>query len=591
MEELNQYIKEAFEHKNRGSLKEAINYFYKALTVDNDSVEIMKELSLLYSQLNQNERAISFCEQILTKRPEDYEIRFFMCKLYEKLSDYEKAQENLMILIDNNENVVEATEELFLVLKKLNNPKKIIEIYKSNEAVLNSSIIYYFVAWANSELNNNTEAEYYYKRSFEIDPYNTESGSKVANLLFNKGEYAETEKILIKLLEYSENDKIYYLLGELSYLKNVFDDAIKYYILAIKLNENNSEYYYKLGSAYMEKGFFIQAEENYSKAIILDPDNILYNYTLAYLYIVDKKYSLARKTVDFILTLDSFNIQALSLKLNILLQCDDFSEVGTLAEKIIKSEEKTEQAYYVLALYYSKMQVWNNAIENIKNAIKYNETSCEYKQELSSYYFEINDIEDAKVLCEEILKINNKYIDAYILLSKIYFRLNDYEKVHENINKAMSLDMNIPEIYYIKGQLFEKTGNKEKAIENYKTALSMSPKNIVYYKSTAHCYYDMNDYKSAYDYYKEASTIEMIDGECHYFMAKCADNNGEKELAISNYSMARRLSPLNVQYLEDYAKALSLQNKKKQAISIVKNSMKLFSDEDKQKLKKLINKL
>ena len=341
----------------------------------------------------------------------------------------------------------------------------------------------------------------------------------------------------------------------------------------------------------MQKGFLEQAEEEYCRAITLDSDNILYNYTLAYLYLVNKKYSLANKITDFILTLDSSNMQALALKLNVLIHSDKLSELGSIAEKIIQSKEKTEQSYYVLALYYANMQVWNKAVENIKKAIALNPKSCDYKYESALYYFAIKNIDEAKNTCEEIIKLNNKYIDAYILLSKIYLETEDYENANDNINKALDLDMNIAEIYYIKGILSEKINKKEKAIENYKIAISMSPNNIGYYKSVAHCYYDLKDYIRANDYYKKVSEIDITDGECHYYMAKCAEEKGNYDKAISHYSMARRLSPYNIQYLEDYVKILCLEKKKKQAISIIKNSIKIYDAQEKTKLKGLLNKI
>ena len=49
-DDLTQYIKQAFKYKSEGSYKEAIDYFYKALAIDNDSCEVMSELAYLYSK-------------------------------------------------------------------------------------------------------------------------------------------------------------------------------------------------------------------------------------------------------------------------------------------------------------------------------------------------------------------------------------------------------------------------------------------------------------------------------------------------------------------------------------------------------------
>lgn len=591
MDELTQYIKTAFKYENDGRFKEAIDYFYKALTIDNDSLEIMKELANLYSKLNQNERAISFCEQILAKRPDDYQTRFFMSKLYKKISNYDKASDHLIYLLNDEENIIQTVEELYSVLSKTSNADKILEIYQQYENIIVSGVVYYYVGMAYLIKDDKSKAEEFFRKSFEMDKNNTESGSRVAEVLFNNGNYEEAEKMLNELLEYSENDRIFYLLAELNYRRADYNKAINYYLLAIKLNDGKSEYYYKLGSAYTEKGFFSQAEENYCRAICLDSDNILYNYTLAYLYFINKKYVLAEKITDFILTIDAENENAIILKLNIKLCQDDLSGIGIIAEKIINMENKTEQAYYVLALYYSKISLWHKAIDNITQAILLNETSCDYNYELALYYYEIDEYKKSLEVCQKLINLNPKYINAYVLLAKIYFVTGDYILSGENLDKAFDLDMNIPELYYIKGNLALRNDNSYEAIENYKIAISMSPKSIDYYDAIAHCYYEMNDYETAYAYFKEAAELDIATGEYRYYMAKCAENNGDYNTAISNYSIASRLSPLNIQYLEDYAKVLTVKDKKKQAISMIKNSMKFVAPEEKNRLKQLINKL
>ena len=48
MNDLKEYLKSAFEYKNNAEYKKSIDYFYKALAIDNESSEIMAELAFLY---------------------------------------------------------------------------------------------------------------------------------------------------------------------------------------------------------------------------------------------------------------------------------------------------------------------------------------------------------------------------------------------------------------------------------------------------------------------------------------------------------------------------------------------------------------
>lgn len=588
MENLTENIKKAFEFKNEGLYKEAIDCFYKAFTIDNDSVEIMSELAHLYSKLNQLDRAIDFCEQILAKVPDDFETRFFISKLYRKYSDYNKAEQNLIILFNKEQEIIKTTEELFLILDRNNKPEKIIELYNLKENVLKSSVIYCYVGNAYLKIKNEVKAEEYFKKAFETDKSNAEAGSRVAEILYKDGLYEETETLLNNLLKYSENDRVYYILAEICYVKSDYDQAINYYVLALKLNDKDALYYYKLGGLFVQKGFFKEAEECLNKAVYIEPDNLLYNYTLAYFYFISEKYSVAKHIIDDILARDKNYKEALTLKLQILLKENNLAQAGTIVESLSKVEQKDEGIYYSFALYYASLNMWNKAANNIKQAILLNENSCDYNYELAGYYFKQKMFDKTKNVCEKIISINNKYINAYILISKAFLALNDYENADINIEKALKLDMNIPEIYYLKGIILEKNNEKISAIENYKTAVLMNPCQVEYYDAVACGYYSINDYESAYNYYKEASELDVVNPKYRYYIAKCCEKIGRTEEAIVNYSVARRLSPFTIEYVEDYAKILFQNKKRKQAISLLKTAMKNFSSEEKQRLKKLM---
>lgn len=591
MEKLTENIKKAFEYKSEGLYKEAIDYFYKAFTVDNDSIEIMNELAHLYSKLNRIDRAIDFCEQILAKVPNDYETRFYMSKLYEKCRNYEKAEQNLMSLFNMQQDIIRTTESLFIILEKMDNPNKIIELYEAHKKELESSIIFCEVGWAYLSLNDKENAQNYFKKAYELDNTNIEAGSRVAEIMVDNKEYDEAEILLNNLLKYSENDRVYYLLAEISDIKGNIDDAINYYILALKLNDKNPQYYYKLGGLYVFKGFHSKAEECYGQAINICPENVLYQYTLAYLFFINNKFELAKRVISDILELDENYTDALVLKLQILLHDNDVAQAGNIVEKLDKCEFKTEQIYYALALYYAELRLWNKSIDNIKQAIIHNENSCAYKYELALYYFEIQEYNKVREICENIISINEKYVNAYVLNAKVYFALENYDKANQYIGMSLKLDLNLPEIYYLKGMLAVKNNDKQLAIENYKTAVSMSPNNVLYYAAVANGYYSILQYEDAYYYYKESSEMDSSNGEYRYFMAKCCEKMGKMDAAITNYSVAKRLAPLNIQYLEDYAIALASNNKKKQAVEVLKLSMKSYSTEEKDRIKNLISKI
>lgn len=591
MRDLTEYIKKAFEYKQDGCYKEAIDYFYKALAIDNNSTEIMGELACLYSKLHQYDRAVSFYEQVLSRNPDDYQTRFDFALMYKKKRDYLKAEEQFVILFGLQFNQVQVAEELFYVLLKQNKFDKIIEFYNIRANFIKSSLVCYYVGQAYLETDRKNIADEFFKQSFEIDENNIESGCYIAKMLYENAMYSQTEELLKKLLSHSENDVIYFLLAEIDYIKSNYDSAIKNYSLAIRLNDKNSEYFYKLGVVYALKGFLVEAEENYAKAITLEHDNLLYNYTLSYLYFMNKKKDHAKRIVDYVLSLNENYLPALSLSLLISIDKNDITMAKKIVEKINAQKDRDEFSHYAVSVYYSHLNLWSNAINSAEKAVLYNPKSCEYNYELAKCYYNLKDYKKTVEICENIISINNKYINSYIMLSKVLYEQGKFEESLKNIEIVQKLDMNMPEVYYIKGSILKDKKIYQDAIDCYRTAITMAPDNVQYYAAVAEVYYIIKNYEQACEFYKEAADIDVSNSEYRFKIAKCSEELENYDNAISNYSFAKRISPQNIEYLIAYADVLLKIKNKQKAVKLVKSSMKFFSKSEKEILKEYLNKI
>lgn len=589
MDSLTSYIKKAFEYKDCGDYKSAIDYFYKALAIENNSSEILKELASLYATLCQYDRAISLYEQINIKCPENYAAKFEFAILQKKLKNISKAKELLLQLFENKYELNSVAEELFAILLDEKQYEKIISLFMVSKEKIESALSLYFIGVAYSNLDFPQKAEEYFNKSFSLSENNVDAGYNIAKILFEKSLFQDAEALLNKLLQYSEDDRLFYLLAEISYSSKNYDQAINYYSYAIKLNPQEAEYYYKLGVIYSLKGFVSEAEQCFCKSTTIDGENIVYNYTLAYLYYTTNKISLSEKLVDYILTLDNQNISALSLKCLILLKNNEVVLAKKIVEKISELNSNDDFSYYAQSVYYSKLNLWDKAIKLLEKAIEKNSFSIEYKFELAMNFFVTHQYEKSMKICDEILLSNDKYINAYILMAKLYVELNDYKKAIENIDKASKLDINSPEIYMLKGIINYKLNDYKKALENYKIAVSITPDDDVVYFWIAKCYYCLENYNDAYSYFKEASDINILNPEYRYYMFKCSINKKDTENVISNFLVLKRLEPKNIEHAKEYASYMYLNGNKKIAVNTLKNLARtISSSEIKEDIKKII---
>lgn len=586
--ELTEYLKIAFEHKNNGEYKKAIDYFYKALTIDSESTEIMLELAFLYTELYQPERAISLYEQIITRCSDNDYAKYMLAELLKKQNSLPKAKKVFIELYNKGYEPNKTTEQLFEILISEEDYDEIINLYNQNSNKITSSLTLYYVAYSYAKLKKETLAEEYYEKSLKYDSKNISAGLEIVSKLFHNQKFDETEQLIFKMLKYQENDYLYYILAEIYYQKEDTDSAIKYYSYAIKTNPNISEYYYKIAILFSTKGFYKEAEEAFNTAIEIEPDNILYNYSLAYMYYTNRDYDKAEKIIDYILELAPKNIQATSLKIIIYSIKEQSAKASELVENFIPAENNDDFAYYALAIYYESISQYKNAIENINKAIEINNESIEYKYLSAKYNFIIKNSKEAECICKQILEKNNKYIQAYILLTQVYIQENKNKEAINNINKILELDKNIYEAYYMLANINYTANNLEIALENYKIAISINPNEEKIYLNIAECYYKLGNYKEAYIYYKEAADFDVTNAYYRYSMAKCAIEENEDENAISNFIMMKRLAPYNIEYTRTYTDYLYKQGKKKEAIKILNSLSKRLNRNDKVIIKNLI---
>ncbi|MCD7779654.1 MAG: hypothetical protein LUH05_03155 [Candidatus Gastranaerophilales bacterium] len=585
---LTEYLKTAFEYKNNGDYKKSIDYFYKALAVDNESFEIMSELALLYTKLCRYDRAVSFYEQILQKEPENDFVKFEFAKLLLTINEENKAENILSSLFDKGFELDKTAKELFSIYFNQQNYEKIITCYnKYSNSIKNSEALYY-TACAYSKTGKEEIAENFYEKSYQNDEKNILAGVKVADCLFKNNHTEEAECIALKLLKYGENAEIFYLLAETAYFKSDIDSAMKYYSYAIKINPQNSLYFFKLAIVFSLKGFFKEAEECFAKAIDIEPSNQTYNYALAYLYYMNKEKELSEKQTDYVLSLNPGNPQALSLKMLILIEKQEMIGAGKILDILSTANVENDFSYYVQAVYYSKLNLWKNAIEAINKAININDHSLEYKYQLAESYYMLENYDKAEAICDEITTINSKYIQAYILNSKIKLQIGKYDLSEIYVNKTLELDKNINEAYSVLGDISFLKQNYEDAIKNYKIAVSIKPNEEEYYAKIANCCYLAGSYKDAYFYYKEASNFDITNASYRYYMAKCSEFLGDTENAASNFSVMKRLAPKNIEFISEYTNFLYNNKKKKTAISIIKIMIKNAQPSEKAQLELLL---
>lgn len=580
---ITQYVKRAFEYKAAGNFKQAIEHLYKALEIEPESSEILAEIAGLYFELSNTDKAIRYYEQALLYDTENISIKFKLAMVYKHVNLITKALPLLRAVCEKDLNFAYIAE--FLNLLYLESDFEGVIHFYQNPIVANASNakIHYYAGASYLALGDSIRARELYQKSLQYNKNDYDIVYSCANLLFEEGKYREAAKTILSSPVAKTNHKTFYLLGEICIAENNINEAINNYSKACKLNPRNPLYYYSLATAYSINGFLKEAEDNYYNAVKLSPNNLFYAYTLALVYYQSKQIAKAKEKIKNILYINPNNINALVLKARIATDENDVVTAEHILKSVLKMDPENDYALYIRAQVFQKLGWWEKAIESINLAMKYNPDSMEYISEAVSYNIEAKNYNEAEKLCLELIKREENFIFAYIKLTEIYVKQRRYSEALENIEITLKYDINTASAYIMKAKIYLANKLYEQAIEFAKQAITLAPDNNEYYTFIADIYYKNHKYKDAQKYYREAAQFDVTSAYLKYQSAKCAHKLDELNEAISEYSMARRLNPSNINIAFDYCDCLCDKGEYKNALNILKQAVNFADNAEKQR--------
>ena len=90
-----------------------------------------------------------------------------------------------------------------------------------------------------------------------------------------KRDFKNLETKIAKIKDRKERVEKLIELGKFYFLNEKYDEAIRKFKEAVKIDKNNTEIYYNLGIVYESKNLPDEASQMYTKALELNPDHQL----------------------------------------------------------------------------------------------------------------------------------------------------------------------------------------------------------------------------------------------------------------------------------------------------------------------------
>ncbi|MGD9093395.1 MAG: tetratricopeptide repeat protein, partial [Anaerolineales bacterium] len=198
--------------------------------------------------------------------------------------------------------------------------------------------------------------------------------------------------------------------GQTGEREGTLEDAIQYYLEAIKLDPVNDTYHAALAEAYTQLPMpnWNEAERAYLRAIELSVDNDNYYFKLAEVYAAQGKYEQAIESLE----------TAIELKGDKAIYYDRLSAVlfksGLLDEALIAGEA----------------------------AIDLEPENLDYRFHLAEIYRQIESWDQAKTYYDQIIEVDPEYGDAHCGLAIVQYQTGDGEGATAKLAGCMALSDN-----------------------------------------------------------------------------------------------------------------------------------------------------
>ncbi len=504
--EVLEYITKSFDLKRQGFYKPAIEMLYKALTIENNNIEILSQLAELYYLLENNQRAINYIEKTLELNPLHIDCLKLMKKIYMNDGNYIEAQKAAVKIF----NINQTKENLAIrleILNKINDFETVKEIENKKFEFEFDEEIYYQFAVAHYQNKDYEKAIEYLEKASDLKKDDKRSDILLAEVYYLNNNFEKSKELFLKYKDETENPVIMNYLGLFKLDEGKNEEAINYLQKANKLEPQNPQYAYNLGNAYYLNGWLEESVKYMNIAICLAPENCEYRYTQAYSYFINSEYEKSLSELNNILKINPNYDSAIILKALISSKTGDPVSAKVTLDKIVKNNPQNLFAMRALSQICVDLSQIEQACKLMEKVVN-EEPMLVNQTEYANLLIENKSYGEAQEVIEKIVEDNPSYVEGYILQAKNYIKIKDFEGAFDSAQKIIELDSNNAQGYFYNALALFEQGDVNFAIESMKKAISLDVNNAMYYVQMSEFYQKLGRNEDALAYISEAANID-----------------------------------------------------------------------------------
>ncbi len=218
---------------------------------------------------------------------------------------------------------------------------------------------------------------------------------------------------------------------------------------------------------------FDEAEKDTLILLSKNKDNIDVENVLAIVYAAKKNYLEAINLLKKILNKNPRFSDALINLGNIYRDLNDILKAIFFYEKCLELNKNNDFVLFELSKVYDLNEQYSKSEKIYKKLITKYPENLEIFFEYGKNKMFMNNLDEANIVADQILKKNNKSLDGYILKSLVLVKEYNYSIAKKNLEIAKQINPNYSKIYFYLAAIQAAENNHINAIENFKKSINL----------------------------------------------------------------------------------------------------------------------
>ncbi|XP_051002460.1 tetratricopeptide repeat protein 6 [Acomys russatus] len=538
---------------------EAFWRFSEAIRVDPLYIKSYICRAETYYKLHKLKKAISEISRAIHLQPGEIQLYIIRGEYLLKMKNYDLAKFTIYQVAEMNKGLIELTPiQQALIYSFCESHDKAIQVLEGVVAIKPEISAYALLGKAQMKAKKIKESMKLFKKALEMFSASEKGPEAVivsADCLYNLGLcYMEEGNLQMAFDAFTRSVKANPEFADAFYHRGLCkvklnkENSILDFNRAITLNPKHYQAYLSRVAYYGLQGRYSKAILNCNEAIRLYPESVRAYICRGVLKYYNRSYKLAVTDLTTAINMDKnsytafYNRALCYTKIRELhMALKDYGIVLLLDP----GERITLNTFINRGLIYNELKQYGCALEDFKQAALMSQTSVSLCQATAMCHHRIKEYEGAVDFFTKAVKINTRFLDAYIGRGNSYMEYGTNEalkRAQKDFLKALHIDPSCLKARISLGYNLQAQGRFQKAWNHFTIATEVDPKSYLAYEGRAVvCLQMSNNFAAMTDIntaIKINTTAEFLTnrGVIHEFM-------GQQPNAMADYQAAISLDP------------------------------------------------